>query len=207
MNEKAALVFISSIAGTERDRTVDRLQKAPFFSYMMDGSTDISGDEQETIFVRYSMKGIVTERFLFIGSPVSTCSKDLYEFVVKTFDQFNIKKESLVGMGSDGASNMVDCRSGLAILLRSNINDEIINIHCLAHRLKLSFRCVVKESKLYDKLMTLLIGLHYFYKKQYKNKSGLLRTIDALNINGVLPPKVTGTRWLPHLSRGINSLV
>ena len=110
-------------------------------------------------------------------------------------------------MGSDGASNMVGAKSGLSALLRQNIGPEIINVHCLAHRLELSFRDIVKSSKQYDKLMTLLVGLHYFYIKQYKNKAGLLKAIAALEIDGILPPKVTGTRWLPHLYRGLQALV
>lgn len=109
-------------------------------------------------------------------------------------------------MGSDGASNMTGKNKGLAALYRHSINHELINIHCFAHRLELAFRDVVKSSKLYDRLMTLLIGLHYFYMKQYKNKQGLLETIKALNIRGTLPPKVTGTRWLAHLDRGMTSL-
>ncbi|MES9883985.1 MAG: hypothetical protein ABW185_24325 [Sedimenticola sp.] len=36
---------------------------------------------------------------------------------------------------------------------------------------------------------------------------GLLETIKAMEIKGLLPPKVTGTRWLPHLYRAINSLL
>ena len=109
-------------------------------------------------------------------------------------------------MGSDGASNMTGNKAGLSALLRKEIGAEIINVHCLAHRLELAFRDIVKSSKLYDKLMTLLIGLHYFYIKQYKNKSGLLRAIGAVG-KGVLPPKVTGTRWLPHMHRGISSML
>ena len=30
---------------------------------------------------------------------------------------------------------------------------------------------------------------------------------EALEIKGILPPKVTGTRWLPHLQRGIIALI
>ena len=83
-------------------------------------------------------------------------------------------------MGSDGASNMVGVRGGLSTLLRQNINHEMVNVHCFAHRLELAFRDVFEKHKLYDKLMTLLIGLHYFYKKQYKNKKGLLESINML---------------------------
>ena len=109
-------------------------------------------------------------------------------------------------MGSDGASNMIGVRGGLSTLLRQNINHKMVNVHCFAHRLELAFRDVFKKHKLYDKLMTLLIGIHFFYKIQYKNKKGLLESINMLGIKGVLPPKVTGTRWLPHLSRGVTAL-
>lgn len=110
-------------------------------------------------------------------------------------------------MGSDGASNMVGIRSGLSTLLREHVNKEMINVHCFAHRLELAFRDVLKKNKHYNKLMTLLIGLHYFYKKQYKNKQGLLNTMAVMKVNGLLPPKVTGTRWMAHLWRGIQALV
>ena len=102
---------------------------------------------------------------------------------------------------------MTGHKSGLSALLKQEISTEIISVHCLAHRLELAFRDIVKTSKLYDKLMTLLIGLHYFYIKQYKNKSGLLRSIEAVGGKGVLPPKITGTRWLPHMFRGITSML
>ena len=111
----------------------------------------------------------------------------------------------LIGMGSDGASNMVGCKKGLSSLLRRDVNDEFVNVHCYAHRLELAFRDVLKKNRLYEKLMSLLIGLYYFYTKQYKNKSGLKRSIEIFG--GVLPSKVTGTRWLPHLSRGIKGLL
>ena len=110
-------------------------------------------------------------------------------------------------MGSDGASNMVGCKGGLATLLRKEVNTELVNVHCFAHRLELAFRDVFKKHKIYEKLMNLLVGLHYFYKKQYKNKKGLLKMFEALEMKGVLPPKVTGTRWLPHLQRGIIALI
>jgi hypothetical protein len=42
LNRKAALMFTTSIAKSERKRTVSMLGRS-FFSFMMDGSTDISG--------------------------------------------------------------------------------------------------------------------------------------------------------------------
>ena len=90
-------------------------------------------------------------------------------------------------MGSDGASNMVGKKGGLAACLRRDVSQELLNLHCFAYRMELAFRDVFKKNKLYEKLMTLLIGLYYFYHKQYKNKKGLLRSIELLKIKGVMP--------------------
>ncbi|XP_052820539.1 zinc finger protein 862-like [Mya arenaria] len=205
-SEKSALPFLSSISDIERQKTTEMVKGVHFLSFLMDGSTDISGDEQEAVFIRIAEKGVAKERFLAIGSPDSTSSQDLYDFTCEIFTSENIDTDKLVGMGSDGASNMTGKNKGLAALYRHNVNQELVNVHCFAHRLELAFRDVVKTSKLHDKLMTLLIGLHYFYIKQYKNKHGLMESINALNIKGTLPPKVTGTRWMSHFDRGITSL-
>lgn len=109
-------------------------------------------------------------------------------------------------MGSDGASNMTGSKSGLSSLLKQRINEEIVNVHCLCHRLELAFRDVVKKFKLYDNLLTLLIGIHYFYKRSNKNKTALMNTIKVVG-NGILMPKVTGTRRMPHMFRGNKALL
>ena len=46
-----------------------------------------------------------------------------------------------------------------------------------------------------------------FIRISYKQKKGLEEAMATLGINGLLPPKATGTRWLPHLSRGITALL
>ena len=120
----------------------------------MDGSTDISGDEQETLYIRSSVNGEVTEIFLFIGSPSSTKSADLFEFVKNVFKCTGLDSENrerkLVGMGSDGVSNMLGCKAGLVTLMKNDY-PELIGIHCLCHRLELSFRDVLKNNTYHQK--------------------------------------------------------
>jgi hypothetical protein len=88
LNNKAALEFIKEIAAVESNKTVKILQNANFFSIMM----DISGDEQEVLYIRMGVGGRPLERFLAIGSPYSTQSKDLEEFVLNKFDENGIDK-------------------------------------------------------------------------------------------------------------------
>ena len=64
--EHAARDFIGCRAKYERDTTVTLLKESLFISLMMDGTTDILGDEQETIYIWSSLMGKVTERFLHI---------------------------------------------------------------------------------------------------------------------------------------------
>lgn len=55
---------------------------------------------------------------------------------------------------------MSGLKTGLAARLKNNAQD-VLSINCLAHRLELSVKDSVKkvQNKLYDKAMTLLMGL------------------------------------------------
>ena len=77
-----------------------------------------------------------------------------------------------VGFGSDGAANMLGIKGGLVTLLKQDF-PSIIGIHCLAHRLELSFRDTISKDKNYEDLITLLLGIYYFYKRSSKQRKAL----------------------------------
>ena len=81
--------------------------------------------------------------------------------------------------------------------------------HCLAHRLELSFKDVTKtiSGRLYDKTMTLLLGLYYHYHKSPKQKKQLELAFEINDRQMVTPTRVGGTRWLPHMDRAIKVLL
>lgn len=66
----------------------------------MDGSTDDSVTEQETIFLRTCMEGKIVNRFVCIGEPKSTGSADLFAFVQDKLNNNFLSK--FVGFGCDG---------------------------------------------------------------------------------------------------------
>lgn len=63
-------------------------------------------------------------------------------------------------------------KGGLVTLLQKDF-PELLACHCLAHRLELSFRDVVKADKKYERLSTLLLGIFYFYKRSPKQRKNL----------------------------------
>ena len=93
MNDKGCLGFIRTVAVNVREGVSKRLQRASFMSFIMDGSTDISAEEQECVFVRSARNGVVSTNFLQISSPESTSSEHLFEHVVGVFEQTGLQTE------------------------------------------------------------------------------------------------------------------
>ena len=93
INNKACLDFIATIAANVREDILHKLANANFISFLMDGSTDISGDEQESVFVHSSRKGVVSTNFLCISSPKSTTAEHLFEHVLKIFHETGLQTE------------------------------------------------------------------------------------------------------------------
>lgn len=102
----------------------------------------------------------------------------------------------------------IGCKSGLGALLQET-RSHLVVVHCLAHRLELSFKDAIKscQPSLYTKCMTLLIGLFYLYHKSQTQKKALQRSFASLEMKQVLPTRVGGTRWLPHTYRAITVLI
>ncbi|XP_052242114.1 uncharacterized protein LOC127852260 [Dreissena polymorpha] len=116
------------------------MEAAKGFSLLIDGTTDFSGYEQECVFVRAAINGhdFVQESFLTIGSPSSTTAGDLKAFVDDVLVENGLEKEKLIGLGYDGAANMVGVRNGLAAKLKQDIGVHFVNIHCF-NRLELAW--------------------------------------------------------------------
>ncbi|XP_062618557.1 zinc finger protein 862-like [Saccostrea cucullata] len=207
-NQNAATGFLECISDSEKDHLSTLMEKVKFFSITMDGSTDDSTTEQETLFVRFSMMGKITTRFLCIGEPRSQYSAlDLLNFVQRKMDEncLQMQMHKLVGFGSDGASNMMGRKNGLISLIQRE-HSEVIGVHCLAHRMELAFKDVFRNDKNYVQLSTLLLGLFYFYKNSAKQKKNLRECMRVLDVKGTMPHRVGGSRWLPHLKKALETL-
>ncbi|XP_062585604.1 zinc finger protein 862-like [Saccostrea cucullata] len=111
----------------------------------------------------------------------------------------------IVGFGCDWASNMFGDKNGLVTLLKKD-HPEMIAVHCLAHRLELAFKDTFKADKLFVKLTTLLLGLFYFYKNSPKQRKNLRKCMEVINISGTLPHRVSGSRWMPHMKKALQTL-
>ncbi|XP_062582895.1 zinc finger protein 862-like [Saccostrea cucullata] len=204
-NDKAGRTFARYIAKVESDKTVQILNYADFCSISIDGATDSGGMEQESLYVHTCVDGVKQQRFLQFLNPKSTSSQDIYQSIIDCLEEFKINPKKVIGITTDGASNMMGIRNGVCTLMKT-ISPDIIPIHCLAHRLELGIKDAVKHtmSKSYDRAMTMLIGLYYFYSKSPKQKKELKSMFEVLDMTCSIPTRVDGTRWVPHTVKAIN---
>ena len=207
-----AKVFTHFIADVERKKVTNQINNAQFVTVLSDGSTDSSITEQEMFFVRTCSAGRISVSFAGIKQVEKGNAQAIHaalkhtitssEFLGIPWDNFTSK---LVGLGCDGASVMLGHKNGLVALLKQS-QPSLVEVHCFAHKLELSFKDAVKKSPLYEKtVVTLLMGLYYFYRNSPLNRSMLKRSFDALGKKVYLPTRVGGTRWVGHLLRALSN--
>ncbi|KAG7174509.1 Zinc finger protein 862-like 9 [Homarus americanus] len=117
-------------------------------------------------------------------------------------------KQKLVGIGTDGASIMTGCRNGLVARLRRDLEKpELEGIHGSAHKIELAYKDAVKDVPLAKKVDLLLLGIYLFYEKSSLNRSMLKRAHDICQVPFLVPTRVGGTRWLPHMLQALEHLL
>ena len=83
------------------------------------------------------MKGQARTHFLKIANISYGKAETIEGKLLSVCSQSEVSLNKVFGFGSDGASVMTGCRSGVALRLRGQ-NHEMISIHCGAHRLALA---------------------------------------------------------------------
>ena len=95
------------------------VKDASFFSFTSDGSTDIAGDEQESVFVRTAHNGQVNQRFVGFFRPEALDAQGILDTVVNGLKDRNVwHEDKIVAVGCDGASTNLGVKKGMVALLK-----------------------------------------------------------------------------------------
>ena len=171
---------------------------------------DSSITEQETVFARYSSKGVPFTKFVGLKQPISPNASGLYKAIMAALGDVGLRedelKKKLVGFYCDGASVMVGKKGGVSAFL-TQLQPSCMTVHCFAHRLELAYKDAEKENKLYDSCIVLLMGLYYFYHNSPKQRQNLKRSFQSLNQSSVMPTRVGGTRWAGHMMLAVENFL
>jgi hypothetical protein len=210
-NDKSAQSFIHAIAQTERQKLKKEVEEAPFIALLSDGATDSAILEEEVVYVRYANKGKISCRLVGLQSVERADASSIKQAIERcmteklqlTTPQWSPK---LVGFGSDGAAVMVGRNNGVAAKLRE-LQPCMQSVHCFNHRLELAFKSCCKSVTMLSRLEEFLLGIYYFYHNSPLNRSNLKRSFESLGKSPLMPTRVGGTRWLPHIRRAIDNIM
>ncbi|CAL1688680.1 unnamed protein product [Lasius platythorax] len=93
------------------------------YSLIIDESTDISVKKYIAVCIRYfslMQSDIVTE-FLGIITIIETTAVTLYDSLVNYLKEINLPVKNLIGIGTDGASNLCGKNHSLFTLLKERV--------------------------------------------------------------------------------------
>ena len=115
-------------------------------------------------------------------------------------------KEKTVALGADGANVMLGEISGVYGLLKQEI-PHIIKVHCVAHRLELSFADTLSDVPVLKDVKEMLQGIWKHYHYSAKAVRELKELAESMEVRAYKAIKADGTRWVPHMQRALNILL
>jgi len=229
-NDVSAKCFTHYIAESQRKAHKKFAEESvSFFSFLMDGTTDVSKTEDEAVVMLYCKKDDFLKeiksctRYLSVSNPNRTNTDGLLlclaEVLKQTMgiqdicDPFSILqvKPILVGGGSDGASVNISQHNSLRAQLLERA-PWIFWSWCYAHRLELSSKDSLK-SQLFKNIDEMLLRLYYLYKKSPKKVRELkgivedLKEVYDFNDGGYIPVRSQGSRWITHKRKALQKVI
>ena len=124
-----------------RNKILQRIREAQFFSVIADEATDSANDEQLSISIRFVEGGTPCEKFLsFHECDSGVTGEAIASYILTQLSKWQLPPQFLRGQAYDGAGAMAGRSKGAAACITS-LHPKALYTHCAAHRLNL---CVVK---------------------------------------------------------------
>ena len=151
---------------------VDKLvQASPFFSLLIDESTDVSNHENLVVYVKLLNDCKPELHFLENINVRDGKAKTITTAIKMLMEKRNLDKNKMTGFGSDGASVMTGKNNGVAKRMKDN-SPYLISIHCMAHRLALCTSQAANGIPYLSKFKETLTALYrYFDKSALRSQS------------------------------------
>lgn len=211
--EIAARSFTGFIAEAKRNELVFNLQKAKFFSLLLDGSTDAANVDNELLLAVWFDKDGTGEKvctrtnYLRISRPSTVSAMGIFNILQAAVQGLGIPAISgeectrLVGIGTDGAAANI-ASAGLKGLVEKEL-PWLFWMWCMAHRLELAVKDAFKKTS-FDLVDEMLLRLYLLYENSPKKCRQLeeiivdLRGYLSIEDGGTRPVRASGSRWVSH---------
>ena len=191
--------FIQIMGSTIERSQLNELLAAPFYSILVDETTDIAVINEMVIYCRFIRSDCQVRTVFLKIVELSNGRADTIKEAVKSYlGNSLIPLSRLVGLATDGASVMTGRHSGVAARLKA-VQPIITSIHCVAHRLALAAGQAGDKVKfIANTFKPTLRQLFYFYENSSVRSSALKSIQELLDTPELKLKKPLDTRWLSH---------
>ncbi|XP_043437632.1 general transcription factor II-I repeat domain-containing protein 2-like isoform X1 [Prionailurus bengalensis] len=193
---------VKDMAENLQDKLREKVKSFVTFSIAVDESTYINNTRQLIIFIRGVDENFdITEELLdMVPMTDPTAENDLFLYVEKSLEKFNVDWSKLVSVTTDGAPAMVCDNTGLVAKLKSKVkmffrDAELKSIHCIIHQ---ELFCT-KKLKL-EHVMDVVINTVDWIRTRGSNHRQFRALLEELNAQYGNLLYYTKVRWL---SRGM----
>ncbi|KAK6469100.1 E3 SUMO-protein ligase KIAA1586-like [Huso huso] len=118
----------------------------------------------------------------------------------------DILRERLLGFATDGAASMLGKYKGAASIQREQINNDLIEIHCMNHNLELAVHDAVRTVKEASHFQLLIDSLYSFFSLSPKNQRQLEAVAAELCVHIHKVGRVFDVRWLSSSCTSVTAL-
>ena len=200
-NRMAAKDFIESLASAHLDFILSYMNSSnAVYSIQVDESTDISSDCHMIIFVSFvnNVTHAVEHHFLGLIDVEDATAVSLHQALRHRIQMYGLRLPRMVGFGTDGASVMLG-QNGVANLIRGDVGQHLINIHCICHRLSLGACEAMSQFAFTAEVENMMQRAYDLVSRSPKRSSTLESLSHAMEETPNKLKKFHAIRWL---SRG-----
>lgn len=207
INDKACKTSVTAIAGQLKLELSSKLQSSKFIGVMADSACDVGVREVEDVYTCHLVKGEIENSFVGLKACENSKAPGIKAAVETAMTEVcRDWKEKTVALGADGANVMLGEISGVYGLLKQEI-PHIMKVHCVAHRLELSFADTLSDVPVLKDVKEMLQGIWKHYHYSAKAVRELKELAESMEVRAYKAIKADGTRWVPHMQRALNILL
>ena len=186
--------IIKSVSSVIQERIRNEIQNSDFVSIQVDETSDLSNREFLSIVIRYVVDGAPVERFLGFFQVKDRTASGLFNVVKNAIEMFECDPKKIINITCDGASVMSGRIGGLGQKMKE-LNEDIIFVHCHAHRLSLVISDAVRDLTPCRIFFSSLTAFRSFFKHSTKRNDTLHEFAETNNLKQKSIPSLPETRW------------
>ncbi|KAM4590951.1 zinc finger protein 862-like [Odontesthes bonariensis] len=155
----------------------EKLKQSEFLGLIIDETVNITVNKKLIVYLKFENRGKAETVFLGNYTIQSGMARSIYSNVVDALKERGLDIRRVIGLGSDGASVMMGCHSGVGALLKQE-SAFAVQVHCIAHRVALAASDASKAVQMVAHYKRTVNSVYSFYKHS-ATRTNRLRELSA----------------------------